>query len=131
MQNQSVVEFDVPGIGAFKAFKEPPIATFFFDRRTELAKLLGGRTELAKLESIVRLWRNSNDPLEKEMAFAASLEMVRADGILTIRECIMDAPKGFNLSAMSSEQFDALYAALEKARRPFRPSDGAETAQAT
>jgi len=130
MQNsQNVVEFEIPGIGSFKAFKEPPVAAFFFDRRTELAKLLGGRTELAKLESIVRLWGNSNDPLEKEMAFSASLDLYRADAILTIRECITDSPKGFSLTAMSSAQFDLLYDALEKARHPFRPGDGSETPQ--
>ena len=130
MQNsQNVVEFEIPGIGSFKAFKEPPVAAFFFDRRTELAKLLGGRTELAKLESIVRLWRNSTDPLEKEMAFSASLEIFRADAILVMRECVVETPKGFSLSAMSSDQFDALYAALEKARHPFRPGDGSETPQ--
>jgi hypothetical protein len=128
MQNsQNVVEFEIPEIGSFKAYKEPPVAAFFFDRRTELAKLLGGRTELNKLESTVRLWRNSNDPLEKEIAFSASLEIIRADGILTMRECITDVPKGFSLSTMSSDQFDLLYAALEKARHPFRPGDGAET----
>ena len=130
MKDQNIIEFEVEGLGKFKAFKEVPAKTFFFDRRNELAKLLGGRVDLVRMESTMRLYANSTDPLEKKIADDLAYEMMRANGFLEIKNLLVQVPKGFNLDSVSGEEFDKLWVALESARGTFR-QENARTPEGT
>jgi hypothetical protein len=124
---ENMLEFSVEGIGTFKVLKEPLARTLFFDRRAELAKLLGGRTELVRIESTVQQYAGSTDPLEKRIADGLAFELFRANAFLDLKNSLVESPRGFNIDTLKTEEFDAIWNALEVARGSFRKEDGRET----
>jgi hypothetical protein len=122
MQNGNIVEFEVPGVGRFKALKEPEADSFFMDRRTEIAKILGGRTELIKMEALAREYEKSTNSVEKEIFYGVQIELKRASMCIDVKTFITETPKGFSFedTFASADKFDALWLALETARRPFQ-----------
>lgn len=119
------VEFAVEGIGDFVCYKEIPAKEFFMDRRVELAKILGGRVELARMEATSAIYEGSTDPLEKEIRETINFDVNRANTYLDLKHLIIKAPKGFVLEALTPNEFLALWLALETARKPFPVADQA------
>ena len=117
------VEFTVEGIGDFVSYKEIPAKAFFMDRRTELAKVLGGRTELVKMEAMFSMYAKSSDPAEKEIAETILFDINRAEIYLDLKGLIIKAPKGFVIEGLTSNQMIALWEALEASRKPFQTPD--------
>ena len=119
MRKDNITEFDVEGLGHFKICKEAPVPTFFLDRRNEAAKLLGGLSTLIGLESEAEVRGASNDPIEKEKEKSLLWEINRAFFRVDWKQLLIESPKGFSLESLSAEEFNAVWLALERARRTF------------
>jgi|GEM_PF-5936632 len=131
MPNQNVVEFTVEGLGKFSAFKELPAPQFFYEREREVARFLGGMAELSKLQAIIRTYRDSSDPYERNLAESAAINLMRAEEYYNLKTSLIDQPKGFSLDKLSVELFDSLTAEFAKARGFFRTGDSEPAAEIT
>ncbi len=130
-ESDNIVAFDVKGLGSFTAYKEAPAKMFFLDRRVEIAKILGGRIELVKLETQMRTLRDSNDPADQEMAQALGMEVLRANAVVDMKALLVSAPKGFAIGKLTPREFDDLWAAMEAALKPFPTGNSTEAASAS
>ena len=125
-------EFSVEGIGTFQAYKEAPLSTFLstMNNRAELAKLCGGQVELAKIEATIGQLSGSSDPMEKDIAYRLTLDMMRAKSFLEMKSLIFELPKGIFIDSLTDEQFNKVYEAFESRRGSFRPPTGKDTVSA-
>ena len=138
MNEKNVVKFSVEGLGDFTAYKEAPATTYLQDKRTELAKLVGGKVELIKMETAIRVYRDSTDVYEREVADATAYELIQANHILQLKGILLRVPKDFNLSALSFIHLDELWMAYEVAIGNFhapgdqpKPEEPVKTTPAT
>lgn len=119
MDPRNLIEFDVREIGHFKAYKEAPARTFFLQEREQLARLVGGLTELTKMESTARALKDSPDPIEKEQATALQWELFGARAYLELKNLLVEYPAGVTLESLDSDAMLEVYFALQKARGNF------------
>lgn len=122
-QDTNTVTFDVEGLGKFTAYKEEPVEAFFMDRRKELAKVVGGRDELIKIERLYNKYADSKDESDQEIATAAFIEIKRATMYVEMKRIFKETPKDFDLDKLNVTDYDKLWMALEAARGKFRFRD--------
>lgn len=119
----NTVTFEVKGLGHFTAYKEEPVEPFWMDRRREIAKILGGRDELIKLERLHGQYAESKDMNDRDLATAAFLEIKRASMFVELKTVLIKTPDNFEVDSLSTEEYDKLWMALEAARGKFRSRD--------
>jgi hypothetical protein len=115
------VDFTVDGYGTFTVLTEPPKPKMFYDERTELAKLVGGRVELLQMESMLGRYSASSDPAEKDLAERIKYELGTANILIDFKNRLVKAPDGFTLDGITRPEFDKVWLAMETALSTFRP----------
>lgn len=124
MDDINVVKFSVEGLGDFEVYKEAPMKAILFQRRQQLAKLVGGMTELIEMECRLRKYQTSADESERKVADALALELMGLDGYIDMKLLIKKAPDKFDLDRLSNDEYGNLFVAFQQARGFFRDADG-------
>jgi len=119
------VEFTVEGIGKIVAYKEPPATQALFSKRQELGKMVGGITELIKMESLIRAHRDSSNEAERDTALALMTELMRMNAYLNLRDCVLE-PRDFNVDKLTPEEFERVWSAYDQARGIFPEETGGD-----
>ena len=122
------IEFEVKGVGKFIALKEVTAPMFFLDRRKMTAEMFGGISEYLKMETLIRIGKNSEDRVQKELADALINEIVRADWIINLKNEVVEYPENFSIQTLNPKQLDDVLYEFQKARGLFR-DDGAATGE--
>lgn len=131
--DKNIVEFEVEGIGTFKAYKEEPPAKTMLDsqaRRNRLAQLVGGRVELAKMEATIRGKIKMDDPIEQDIAQSLYHEYERAKFFVDADRLITGMPVSFSLEKCTPDDFDSLWLAWETATGRFQSTDDGKAGEA-
>ena len=127
MDNSNVVTFNVEGLGDFEAYKEAPMKAILFQRRQQLAKLVGGMTELIEMECRIQKHQSSADEGDRKIADALALELMGLDGYIDMKLLIKKAPEKFDLDRLSNDEYGKLFVAFQQARGFFRNADGGKS----
>jgi hypothetical protein len=131
MSSDNTVKFQVEGLGEFEAYKEAPQKAILFQRRQQLAKLVGSLPDLIEMECRLVKYQKSAVEDERKIADALAIDLMALEGYIDMKLLICNAPDKFDIDRLSESEYGKLLIAFQNARGFFRPADGGKPSAPT